>query len=193
MPPKVKYTKEEVIQGAINVVEKLGLKQLTARSLAAELGSSTAPVYKHFTHMNDLALEVMKHTQKLLLEYSLRSYTDIVFLNMGTGVALFACEHKRLYKALTLEGASFKAIIDEFISSLEIKLNDDPRFVDISAEERRILLNKMWTFTHGLASMICVGHIPDCNLDFIIKTLKEMGGDVITGTFVRLKKLSESH
>ncbi len=61
----------------------------------------------------------------------------------------------------------------------------DPRFTLLSSDERHVLLNKMWTFTHGLASLICVGLIKDCNQEFIIKTLMDVGADVIGATLAK--------
>ena len=119
MPPKVKYTREDVIKAAFTVVEKKGLKELTARSIASELGSSTAPVYKHFDTMDELSFEVIKRAQQIMLEYTSRSYTERVFLNMGTGIAMFACEHRRLYRGLMLEGDSYRDVIHEFLDTLE--------------------------------------------------------------------------
>jgi AcrR family transcriptional regulator len=187
MPPKTKYPRDEVIKAAVSVVEENGLRSLTARSVAVKLGSSTAPVYHHFATMDELALSVMKDSQRVLLEYTSRPHTDRVFLNMGTGVALFACEHRRLYRALMLEGDSYRDIIHEFLGMLESDMTKDTRFASLSDAERRALLGKMWTFTHGLASLICVGLIKDCNQDFIVKTLMDMGADVIGATLAKHK------
>jgi len=187
MPPKVKYTKEDVIGAAFVVVEKHGLRELTARSVAAELGSSTAPVYRYFATMNELALEVIRATQKTLLEYTSRPYTDRIFLNMGTGVAMFACEHSQLYRALLLEGDSYQDVVTEFLETLERELVKDPRFTSLSAAERRVLLRKMWTFTHGLASLICVGLTDQCDEKFVISTLLDVGTDVIGATLAKHK------
>lgn len=192
MPPKTQYTKEEVTKAAVAVVEKAGLKSLTARSVAAKLGCSTAPVYHHFATMDDLALSVMKETQKALLEYSSRPYTDRVFLNMGTGVALFACQHRRLYRALMLEGDSYRDVIHEFLDVLESEMTKDERFTSLPENERRLLLRKMWTYTHGLASLICVGLIKDCSQDLIIKSLTEVGADVIGATLAKYKNIDKS-
>ena len=192
MPPKVKYTRKEVITGALMVVEENGLSSLTARSVASKLRSSTAPVYSHFATMDELALEVIRETQKLLLEYTSRPYTDRVFLNMGTGVAMFANEHRKLYRALMLEGDNYGNVVSEFLGMLESELTKDIRFTALSAAERRVLLRKMWTFTHGLASFISVGLINDCNQDYIVKTLMDVGSDVIGATLAKHAKNSGS-
>jgi AcrR family transcriptional regulator len=188
MPPKARYTREDVIVAAFAVVEENGLKALTARNVASKLSSSTAPVYQHFSTMDELALEVMKEIQKLLYKYTKRPYTDRIFLNMGTGVAMFACRHSQLYRALLLEKNNYGDVIEEFLETLEIELRNDPRFGSLSDSERHTLLDKMWTFTHGLASLICVGLIKNCSQEFIIQTLLDVGGDVISATLAKHEK-----
>jgi AcrR family transcriptional regulator len=185
MPPKEKFFKRHVLQAAIKVVEKHGLRSLTARRVATRLKSSTAPVYMHFASMSDLARAVMREAQAMLLDYTRRPYTDRVFLNMGTGIAMFAAEHRYLYRALLLEGNNYSEFVHEILETLEREMQNDPRFVSLSDGERRRLLIKMWTFTHGLASMICAGLIENCTQDFIVTQLTEMGRDVIGATLAR--------
>lgn len=188
MPPKTKYAREQVVKAAMQVVEKRGSHALTARRVARQLGASTAPVYKHFTNMDELALEVIKETQRRLLDYTSRPWSDRVFLNMGIGVAMFACEHRRLYRALLLEGDSFRDVVHEFLDTLESQMPNDRRFTSLSKDERHVLLSKMWTFTHGLASLICAGLISNCSQEFITNALVDVGSDVIGATLARHEK-----
>ena len=192
MPPKIRYTRDDVIKAAVTIVEESGLRSLTARNVGVKLGSSTAPVYHHFATMDELAFEVIRETQRALLEYASRPYTERVFLNMGPGVAMFACEHRLLYRALMLEGDSYSSVVREFLDILESELAKDGRFSSLSDGERHVLLRKMWTFTHGLASLICVGLIRDCNKDYIINTLLDIGSDVIGATLAKHTKAAKS-
>lgn len=187
MPPKEKYSRKDLIAAAFAVVEKKGLRELTARSVAGQLGSSTAPVYKHFESMDELTLEIVKKIKVMLLDFTSKPYTERVFLNMGTGIAMFACKHKMLYRALLLEGDSFGDVVNEFLNILEEELIKDERLKILSADERHLLLEKMWTYTHGLASLICVGLIKDCDQKFIINNLLDIGADVIGSTILKHK------
>ncbi len=45
MPPKVRFTKDEIISAALTLVREEGLPCLTARALAARLGSSAKPIF----------------------------------------------------------------------------------------------------------------------------------------------------
>jgi AcrR family transcriptional regulator len=189
MPPKTRFTREEVIRAAVRVVEEVGIGSLTARGVATKMGSSTAPVYNHFVTMDELLLEVVRETERSLLEYTSRPYTDRIFLNMGTGVAMFACEHPLLYRALLLEGNRYGDVVSDILDTLESNMVKDARFTSLSPRQRHVLLRKMWTFTHGLASLISVGLVKDCTQEQIIANLTDVGADVIGAMLARSSKV----
>ncbi|MCP4581680.1 MAG: TetR/AcrR family transcriptional regulator [candidate division Zixibacteria bacterium] len=185
MPPKTRFNKEQVIKAAYDIVEKHGWKALSARGVAQKLKSSTAPVYRYFRTMDQLERAVIVEIKDLMIQYTSRPYTERVFLNMGTGYALFARDHKQLFRALFLESNHFKDIVDEIMLYLQEEMGNDPRFEPLSADIRGVLLTKMQTFTHGLATMICVGLINDDSEEYIINTLLDVGGAVIGATLAR--------
>lgn len=51
MPPKFKFTRDEITNAALNVTRKNGISGLTARALAAELGCSVKPIFGLFKNM----------------------------------------------------------------------------------------------------------------------------------------------
>ena len=44
MPPKPKFTKDEIVQAALEVVSQKGVEALTAKELGDALGSSARPI-----------------------------------------------------------------------------------------------------------------------------------------------------
>lgn len=58
MPPKPKFTREQIIGYALNIVERDGIKALTARELGKEMGSSARPIFTVFKNMDELCSEV---------------------------------------------------------------------------------------------------------------------------------------
>ena len=179
MPPKENYTREDIIQAAFDIARQNGLEGLTARKVAEQLLCSTAPVYSHFESMHELEREVIRKARDLLYEYATRPYTDRVFLNMGTGIVLFARDQSELFRALFLERRIFGDILAEFRRGLLEKMKADERFAAISEEDRNALLDTMWIFTHGYASLICVGLIEETRQDQIIEKLDEVGTVIV--------------
>ncbi len=178
MPPKKKFTKEDILRAAFNIVKKHGLDKLTARYVAVKLKSSQVPVYSNFSSMTALRKEVLKMAKDLMFEYSTKPYTDRTFLNIGTGIVLFARDNKNLFRALFLEKAVMKEIVDDYLNSIKVEMKKDLRFKDMTGDERNGLLIKMWIFTHGLASLVCVGLVKDSR-ESIINELLGVGSAVI--------------
>ena len=58
MAPKNKFTKEEMVEAALRVVQAKGIGCLTAKAIADELGTSTRPVFTYFGSMDAVKLSV---------------------------------------------------------------------------------------------------------------------------------------
>lgn len=56
MPPKPKFTREEVVDTAIELIKDKGIEALTARELGAKLGSSARPIFTVFRNMENSSL-----------------------------------------------------------------------------------------------------------------------------------------
>ena len=54
MPPKAKFSKEEIIKAAVNLVRTEGAQALTARALGTKLGVSSSPVFTFFQSMDEV-------------------------------------------------------------------------------------------------------------------------------------------
>lgn len=176
-PPKVNI--QDVVAAGLAVVDAEGLAALTARRVASQLGVSTAPVYVSFSSMDALADAVMHNAVALLLDYTRRHYTDRPFLNIGTGVVVFAKEHPTLYRALFLEGDRFEPLVRRFLRQITRDMARDGRLTHLPNAVRAQLLDRMWTYTHGLASLIAVGITRRMSQDAIIRCLMEVGVPLI--------------
>ena len=60
MPPKVKFTKDEIIQAALNVARVKGASSVSTRDIAAELQVSTRPIFTYFDTMEEVRAEIRK-------------------------------------------------------------------------------------------------------------------------------------
>lgn len=190
MPPRTIYHKEAVTAAAYALVRQQGLAGLTVRHVARELGSSTAPVYSVFRSMDGLEQEVIARAMEMLLDYATRPHTELVFLNMGVGICMFAREEQNLFRALFLESAHIKANIEKLLDALVEGMLKDERVAFMSRSARMALLTKMWIYTHGLATMICLGVAEDSGDAFIIQSIAEVGRVVIEAA---LKAYQDGH
>ena len=68
MPPKFKFTKDEIVNAAVEVVRERGVSALRAKDIAEKLGVSTQPVFTCFSTMAEARKEVYKIASTSLID-----------------------------------------------------------------------------------------------------------------------------
>lgn len=125
MPPKPKFTKEEVITAALDIVSEKGIEGLTSRELGKALGSSARPVFTVFKNMDELYAEVRKAAMDRFDEYAKKAenFTP-VFKQVGLRMILFAEEQPKLFRLLFMsendEAADFEYLFMTLGSTAEM-------------------------------------------------------------------------
>ena len=67
MPPKAKFTREQITKAALEIVREENFERLTARSLGKKMGSSACPIFTVFENMEEVqqaVLEAVKDVYK---------------------------------------------------------------------------------------------------------------------------------
>jgi AcrR family transcriptional regulator len=185
MPPKVTFSQESVVNAAFEIVRDRGFAELSARTVADRLKSSTGPVYTSFASMEELKAAVIGKAEELLNSYALQPYTKSVFLNMGTGIVLFAQENPVLFRSMFMDAAIAVNMFENLKRTVSSHLDNDDLASRLAADDRHDVLHKLAIFVYGYASLVCVGVIQDVNKNTIIKTMLEIGRDVIDSTLGR--------
>ena len=152
MPPKPKYTKEEIINAALDMVREKGANSLTARDLGKKLNTSTRPIFTAFENMEDLKNSVTDAGVEMFREYS-KNFTDYTpaFKQMGMQIISFATEEPRLFELLFMQKnpealQGLKAVEE---ACVEVISKD----YDLDCKQARMLFEQVWTFTFGLATL----------------------------------------
>jgi len=179
MAPKTLFSRDDIINSAFKIVKKSGFRDFSARRVADEMNASTAPVYSCFSSMDELKTAVLQKAEELMLEYTMNPYTKSVFLNMGTGLVLFSQENRELFRALLLESGETRVLFDNFIKILVKELDRDELIALLPKKDRKDVMNRMMIFTHGFASLVCVGLHDEVSKKEAIKIMYDMGRDVI--------------
>lgn len=96
MPPKAKFTREEIIEVALSLAADKGIRALTARELGAALGVSTRPIFTAFENMEEVLSEVRKAALAKFEEYARKAqeFTP-VYKELGLQMVRFAAENSR--------------------------------------------------------------------------------------------------
>lgn len=101
MPPKAKFSKEEIVEAAYEIVRKNGEEALTAREVAAFLGVSTRPIFTYFKTMDELKCEVRKTAAERYRAYTEAGLNEKIPLRgFFKRYLSFAKENPNLYKLL---------------------------------------------------------------------------------------------
>ncbi len=197
MPPKNKYTKEQVIQAAVQVVREKGLDGLTAKTLAAQLGTSTQPIFTYFDTMDAVKKAVYDAALDLYNQYAARGLAEkIPFFGLGIQYIRFAREEPQLYRLLFLrrEPAQGVDALTAMQQSQEAVRPSLMSIYRISAPDADRYFRDLWLVVHSLATLIVTGCCPYSEREIgqiltgfsvsICKSIKEIPG-FTTGDFDR--------
>lgn len=162
MPPKPKFTREEIIEAALEIAAERGLKALTSRELGAALGSSARPIFTVFKNMDEVFAEVRKAALARFDEYAKKAECyKPVFKQIGLQMLMFAMEQPKLYRLIYMSEKPEASNFDDVFSNLgdvavlcvEVLQNE----YDLSEEDAMIMFRHTWIYTYGVGALIATG------------------------------------
>ncbi len=184
MPPSTKFSKTDIINAALELIQEKGGNHFSVRNVAQILQSSPQPIYSNFKDVDELFDATLAEIKRRLIAYMQIAYTDKVFRNMGLGFTFFARDFPRLFSIFLEEGEQNQIFIDAFLKDLRTDLDLDQRFDSLSGEEKDTLLERMWIFTYGYANLIVKGIIKEISNNEIEKMVVEVGTIMIKNALV---------
>lgn len=162
MPPKAKFTKEEITEVALNLAAEKGLHSLTARELGAALGSSTRPIFTAFKNMEEVLLEVRKAALAKFEVYARRAmeFTP-VYKELGVQMILFAAEQPKLYRLLFMsekpEAQTFDDVFVNLGDMATLSVEVIQRDYELSYENAKLLFKHNWIHTYAIGALFATG------------------------------------
>jgi AcrR family transcriptional regulator len=184
MGPKIKFTKEYIIDIAFELAKTEGIDSITMRKIAEKMGSSVAPIYVNFKNNDELIKALIERiinvSQQLLLEES----TGNPFQDMGRASLRFATEYSVLFRELVMKNNNCMKDYDEkIIPSLIIEMKKDPELEDFAEDELKTILLKMRIFQLGLSIMVANDLLSEnYNEQDLMDILSSAANDVIQST-----------
>ena len=174
MPPKFKFTREQIVASALEVTRKNGITGLTARGLAAELGSSAKPIFGLFQNMEEVQREVVSAANTLYQSYIKKGMADSKFPPYkASGIAYiqFAKEEKELFKLLFMRDRTDEKI-EENREEIRPILDLIMKNLGIDENEAYFFHLELWLYVHGIATMIATNYL-EWDIEFIDKALTD--------------------
>ncbi|MBR4288242.1 MAG: TetR/AcrR family transcriptional regulator [Clostridia bacterium] len=160
MPPKAKFTREEIFRVAFEMTRKHGIEFISARSLAAELGVSTAPIFTAFESLDELdraIIDKAKEQYGVYLKEGMKE--ELPFRGTGLAYIRFAKEEPKLFSLLFMGDGNGEKPTHYFPGdehSSEI-LNMVMARYQMTENGAKRLYNHLSVYAHGLASLFAMG------------------------------------
>lgn len=187
MPPKPKFTREEIVAAALRVVSQSGIDALTAKSLGNALNTSATPIFTVFSSMQEVADEVKTAAMNRFENYAHKTDADTpIFKQVGMQMILFAKEEPNLYQLLFMsqngDVRSFSDIYAHLGSVAEECLSRIQSDYDLSLEYAKTLFEHAWIHTYGIGTLCATGMC-----DFTQEELSKMLTQDFTAMMMLLK------
>lgn len=163
MAPTMRYHRENVIEAAYELIRREGPDAFNARSVARELGSSTQPIFRLFTGMDELKSAVI---ERALAKWKAATYTRIQnssfpYLSIGMAYLLFARDEAQLFRLLFMRDRVSDGSCTDYNINWGVPLIESSVGVDVTIASQ--LYNSNWLYCHGLAVAIATKYIPCMN------------------------------
>lgn len=187
MPPKAKFTRDDMILAAMEIVREQGLEALTSRELGKKMGSSACPVFTVFKNMEEVNEEVKKSAKSLYKEYVKKGLKqEMAFKGVGSAYIRFAIKEPKFFQLLFMKEKAEPTDIEHTLMSIDENYEDILKSVQepygLQLEDARNMYQHLWIYTHGIATLcatkVCI---------FSDAEIQNMMTEVFIGLLVKMK------
>ena len=157
MPPKMRITREMVVDAAVEITRQSGYESINARTVAGQLHCSTQPVMYHFTTIDSLKKAAYAKADQLHSEYLMDIAPDRVpVLGIGLNYIRYAVEEPQLFRFLLQSGYAEESNLLDMIDSEELEpvLAAMQEGTGLDRKKTREVFLTVALFAHGYASII---------------------------------------
>lgn len=187
MPPKPKFTKEEVAEVALTMIKEEGMEALTARELGKRLGASSTPVFTAYNSMKEVKWAARELAMREFEDYAsdFMNYSP-AFKRIGMLMVSYAIHEPELFKLLFMqehvEGQKFENTIQDLGDMAQTCIELIKQDYEMSREQARKLFEQMWVYTFGIGAL-CAMKV----CDFSEEEISEKLSQAFTGMVMFIK------
>lgn len=159
MPPKPKYTKEEIVAAAYEITRQKGIDAVVAREVGKCLNTSSSPIFTIWSSMEELREEVRSLAKEKYREYmaDIFDYSPS-FKEFGMRCVSFAAEEPNLFRLLFLtkgkEHSPYARFKQEFEGIFIPLVEEIMNQFELSKPDAENLLNEMIIFANGISAYV---------------------------------------
>ena len=187
MPPKAKFSREEIISAALQLVREGGVEAVTARELGARLGSSARPIITVFESMEEVLAGVKETARALYGQYVKEGLAQtLAFRGVGMAYIRFAMQEPKLFQLLFMSEQSGANDVEHILALIDrnydaiLRSVQEPYALDRDTADR--LYRHLWIYSHGIATL-CATKV--CS--FTPQDVGEMLTEIFKGLLFRIK------
>lgn len=140
MAPKNKFTKEELVAAALQVVRTKGIEGLTAKTMADALGTSTQPIFTAFGSMDSVRQEVCAAAVRVYDRYTNAGLQEKIPF-FGVGMQENRC------------AVSFDDVFGELGPTARTCIRLIRETYGLREAEAQLLFENMWIYTFGVGAL----------------------------------------
>ncbi len=158
MPPKAKFTRDEILDTALSITKEHGIDAVTARELGNRLGSSARPIFTVFESMDEVKEFVIMKAKEMYGQYVEEGLKDKpAFRGVGIAYIRFAVEQPRLFQLLFMsasrESKDVSTILPVIEDNYDRILKSVQESYGLEKKSAEKIYQHLWTYTHGIATM----------------------------------------
>lgn len=158
MPPKAKFTREQIAQAALDIIRENNCEAVTARALATKLGSSSCPIFTVYANMDEVVEEAIKLAKAIYAQYVQKGLEQQpAFKGVGTQYIQFAKDEPKLFQLLFMTEMDI-ASVDNFLPEIDDNytaiLNSVQVPYGLTENDAKNLYVHLTIYTHGIATLI---------------------------------------
>lgn len=156
MPPKPKFTKEQIVAAAVNVIRDSSVEAITAQEIGRRLGTSTRPMFTYFDTVEELRQAATDAAWQL---YDERAQQGLSLTPAFKGFAMayirFASEEPSLFRLLFMrktEPISLPAFLGRE-GHRDTVLDAVSETFHVDRDQAQWLYENLWIYAHGIAAL----------------------------------------
>ncbi|HNZ09603.1 MAG TPA: TetR/AcrR family transcriptional regulator [Bacillota bacterium] len=162
MAPKVKFSREQIIDAAFEIAQTEGIDAITMRKIAKKINSSVAPIYVNFKDVNELNEAVMERIISISLQLIKEEDSVNPLIRMGKACLRFAMEYSVIFRDLVAKNGKYMQGYDiKMMPALMEEIQKDAELRGLPVDELKKILLKIIIFQLGLSIMAANSLLPE--------------------------------
>jgi len=178
MARKESITINDILNTGFEMAREEGIRNVTARKVAAKAGCSTQPIFRVYKNMEELWEAVYKKAAEYFEEYykGFNKNSKTPFVDLGMAYISFAMQNKNLFKLLFVEDLGVGKPLYEVLNGTEGNVIKEINAAkELGCAKPQDMFMRMWIFIHGSACMSLNGDY-DLSMEDTGKLLEEAYG-----------------